>query len=73
KNNPKNNPNIIFIPIYKRTLGAAETVKIGIEEIKKQEHLKSCLIIDCDTVYNTNILKKIRKLKETKTNQKNNI
>ena len=63
KNNPKNNPNVVFIPIYKRTLGAAETVKIGIEEIKKQEHLKSCLIIDCDTVYNTNILKKIRKLK----------
>jgi HAD superfamily hydrolase (TIGR01509 family) len=57
-------PFIELVPIKKRTLGAAETVLFGIEYIlEKKDYNKNCLIIDCDTIYNTNILKKIRKVK----------
>jgi NDP-sugar pyrophosphorylase family protein len=55
--------HIHLIPISKRTNGAAETILFGLEYIinNKISSLNECLLIDCDTIYNTDILKKIRK------------
>ena len=57
--------HIILIPIFKRTLGASETVLYGIEYILSNNMTinNTCLIIDCDTIYNTNILKRLRHTK----------
>lgn len=56
-------PNIILIPISHRTGGAAETVLLGINHIlsNKLSDLNNCLLIDGDTIYHKNILKKLRK------------
>ena len=57
-------PNIELIPIYTRTAGAAETVLFGIEHIltNNLSSLDNVLIVDCDTIYNVNIIKKLKKL-----------
>ena len=57
-------PNIYLIPISTRTAGAAETVLFGIDHIlsNKLSSSQKCLLIDCDTIYNTNIIKKIDKI-----------
>ena len=59
------NYNIHFIPINQYTKGAAETLKIGIEECfnKKiiEDRLTVCL--DCDNFYTVDILNKIRNSK----------
>lgn len=57
-------PNIHLIPISHRTAGAAETVLFGIEYILNSNlsNNKNTLIIDCDTIYNINILKKLRNI-----------
>jgi HAD superfamily hydrolase (TIGR01509 family) len=56
--------NITLIPIFERTQGAAETILYGINYIldnNLSDH-KKCLIIDCDTVYYSNIIKKFKKI-----------
>jgi len=57
-------PRYHLIPISHRTNGAAETVLFGIEYIlyNNLSTLKNTLIIDCDTMYNVNILKKLRNI-----------
>ena len=57
-------PHIDLIPIYTRTAGAAETVLFGIEHILTNSltNLSDVLVVDCDTIYNVNIIKKIKKL-----------
>jgi HAD superfamily hydrolase (TIGR01509 family) len=57
-----NYDNVYLIPISFRTDGSAETVLYGINHIldNKLSNLEKCVILDCDTIYNTNILKKIR-------------
>lgn len=57
-------PNIYLIPISTRTNGAAETVLFGIDHIllNTLSSSQKCLLIDCDTIYNTNIIKKIDKI-----------
>jgi HAD superfamily hydrolase (TIGR01509 family) len=56
-------PNIYLIPITFRTSGAAETVRFGIDYILNNNLsiLKDILIIDCDTIYNVNIIKKLKR------------
>lgn len=55
-------PNVVLIPLHKRTEGAAETILLGIDYILTHSlsTLKQCLLIDGDTIYHTNILKKLR-------------
>lgn len=55
--------NIIFIPITTRTKGAAETILFGLDYIinNKINISNECLLLDCDTIYNTDIIKKIKK------------
>lgn len=55
--------NIHYIPINYRTQGAAETVLFGIQYIlqNKLSTHKQTLLIDCDTIYNIDILQKFRK------------
>ena len=57
-------PHIELIPIYIRTAGAAETVLFGIEHILTNNltSLTNILVVDCDTIYNVNIIKKIKAL-----------
>jgi HAD superfamily hydrolase (TIGR01509 family) len=57
-------PRYHLIPISHRTDGAAETVLFGIEYILNNNlsDLKNTLIIDCDTIYNINIIKKLRNI-----------
>ena len=57
-------PQCYMIPISHRTDGAAETVLFGIKYIfnNNLSSHKKTLIIDCDTLYNTNILKKLRNI-----------
>ena len=54
--------NIHYIPINYRTQGAAETVLFGIQHIlhHKLSTNKETLLIDCDTIYNIDILEKFR-------------
>ena len=57
-----NYPNIRLIPINYRTNGAAETVLYGINYILDNNIKTSndnCLLLDCDTVYNYDIISKI--------------
>ena len=51
-------PNINLIKVTHDTCGAAETINIGINEIKKSNsnYLKKCLLLDCDTFYTENII-----------------
>jgi len=57
-------PHINLIPIFRRTDGAAETILFGISTILNMQMTSSlpCLLIDCDTIYNTNIIKKLRNI-----------
>lgn len=54
--------NVHLIPINNRTAGAAETVQFGIKYILSNNLSisKKCLILDCDTIYNINIIKKLK-------------
>ncbi len=59
------NNKIVLICLDKRTRGAAETVYLGIDKIinsKIYNYDLNTLIIDCDTIYNTNIIKKIKNI-----------
>lgn len=53
----KNKKEIIFIKIINNTEGAAETLNIGINNIIQNHTFnKKTIVIDCDTVYTTDIL-----------------
>ncbi len=55
--------NVTVIPIYEKTKGAAETILFGLKHILNNNlsSYNKCLIIDCDTVYYSNIIKKFKK------------
>jgi HAD superfamily hydrolase (TIGR01509 family) len=52
--------NIILIPINYQTSGAIETIKFGLDHIKKMSKNKMCVLLDCDTFYTQDILQIIR-------------
>ena len=47
---------INFIKINKQTNGAAETIWIGLNEIKTMTPNKKCVLLDCDAFYTENVL-----------------
>ena len=53
-------PAVYFIPISHQTLGAVETIFIGLEYIQKYSPYKVCVLLDCDTFYTTDILSVVR-------------
>ena len=66
-------PRIIFIKLDKQTLGAAETIKIGLEHIIPMAQQtgdstsntllnKKCILLDCDTFYTSDILQSFRNI-----------
>jgi beta-phosphoglucomutase len=55
-----NSGNVFYIPISQDTKGAAETVMYGLKYIHSP--FSKCVLIDCDTVYTTNILGHAREL-----------
>ena len=48
--------NIILIQLNKQTEGAAETILIGLQKLKPELLNNKCILLDCDTFYNTDIL-----------------
>ena len=55
-------PNIHFITLHKQTKGAAETIYLGLEQIKHITTCKKCVLLDCDTFYTDDILNLYRKI-----------
>ena len=49
-------PFVKFVKLTKQTLGAAETIKLGLETILPITKNKKTVILDCDTFYTTDIL-----------------
>ena len=58
----KKYPKINLIPIQNQTKGAAETLFVGIEHIYKYglEHHGKTIVLDCDTIYTSDILRTFR-------------
>lgn len=52
----KKYPKIIFIPVYYQTIGAVETLYIGLNKIIDMSNNKKCVLLDCDTFYTQDIL-----------------
>lgn len=52
--------SVYFIPITYQTSGAVETVFNGLEFIRKVSTYKTCVLLDCDTFYTTDILSIVR-------------
>jgi len=52
--------NINFIKLDKQTSGASETIYLGLKHIKNITNNKKCLLLDCDTFYTQDIIKKYR-------------
>jgi len=61
----KKYPKITFIKLAEQTLGAAETIKIGLEYIMKISEHKKCILLDCDTFYKSDILEKFRNIHDS--------
>jgi len=61
----KKYPEITFIRLAEQTLGAAETIKIGLEYIMKISEHKKCILLDCDTFYKDDILEKFRNINDS--------
>jgi len=55
-------PFIHLVKLDKQTSGASETVKIGISQLKHLLHKKT-LLLDCDTIYTTDIISEFRSTK----------
>jgi beta-phosphoglucomutase-like phosphatase (HAD superfamily)/choline kinase len=55
-------PKISLIKLNKQTLGAAETLLYGINNIKNISPYKKCFILDCDTFYTEDILNMYRNI-----------
>lgn len=49
-----------FIPLKYQTRGAAETILCGLNNMNKVELSSSCMLVDCDTIYFSNILEKYK-------------
>ena len=47
-----------FIPLKYQTRGAAETILCGLNNMNKVELSSSCMLVDCDTIYFSNIREK---------------
>jgi dTDP-glucose pyrophosphorylase len=60
----KKYPFINFITLNKQTLGASETIMIGLEQIIKISTNKKCLLLDCDKFYTQDILLLYRDVNE---------
>lgn len=60
----KKYPLINFIILNKQTLGASETIMIGLEQIIKLSTNKKCLLLDCDTFYTQDIISLYRNINE---------
>ena len=61
----KKYPNIILIKLDKDTSGATETIYIGLSEIiKNNSYHKKTILIDGDTFYTEDILKKFRNIND---------
>jgi dTDP-glucose pyrophosphorylase len=58
-------PEITFIKLAEQTLGAAETIKIGLEYIMHASEHKKCILLDCDTFYKSDILEKFRNIHDS--------
>jgi capsule biosynthesis phosphatase len=57
----KPNSNLVFIPLYKDTEGASDTVRYALQSEEMKAHLhKETIIVDSDSYTNTDILKKFR-------------
>jgi capsule biosynthesis phosphatase len=70
--------NIKLIELNKKTYGPMETVLFGLENIDDYYLKNKCVLLDCDTFYNIDILEICRKLNNNtifsfKDNQDNNI
>lgn len=52
--------NVNLIKIEKETIGASETLNIGIKNILNMEHNKKCMVIDGDIFYTQDILSMYR-------------
>ena len=52
-------PHIHLVKLDKQTSGASETVKIGISKLKHLLHKKT-LLLDCDTIYTTDVISAFR-------------
>ena len=61
----KKYPEITFIRLTEQTLGAAETIKIGLEYIMRISKHKKCILLDCDTFYKDDILEKFRNINDS--------
>lgn len=53
-------PNTILVKLTKQTSGAAETVCEGISILNIENLHKKTLLLDCDTIYTTDIISKFR-------------
>lgn len=51
-----------FIPLKFETRGAAETILCGLNNMDTQELQNSCMLVDCDTIYFTDIVTKYKKV-----------
>lgn len=49
-------PNINFIEIDRQSDGAAETILLGLDKIKKMKKNKKTMIFDCDTFYTEDVI-----------------
>lgn len=56
-----NYDNLTLIELKKQTEGAAETVLLGLQQMNSHLLGKKCLLLDCDTIYYTNIIEVFRK------------
>ena len=70
--------NIKLIELNKKTYGPIETVFFGLENLDDNKLNNKCVLLDCDTFYNINILEICRKLNNNtifsfKDNEDNNI